>query len=193
MVHFNKANASEESALRQIASFAISVCDKPDFKGTISKREIKGELEASSKLAKLLGVSIGANGEIDDLYVDYTNLLLEDLPEQLESARSCRKSIAERFLSEEFIYLYTHKKKAQSSVKDWQMLRTVNLESDWSNEPIAENFCEGKIDEYLTNHDIKGVRHVAMIGGMKEKIEKISDKIRFKASCSFNIKWNPIY
>lgn len=102
LLSFASFTASSAS-LDEISNFAEKICDTISTKGTISSSELKAEIEGKISpkvLSKMLGANVRANGSYLHNGKEYDGLPYESLPEQMTSARECRKEVASMLIKE---------------------------------------------------------------------------------------------
>mgnify|MGYP001545326776 CR=1 FL=1 len=91
-------------SLSEIKQLSYDICDKLSTRGTIERTEVIASLHGKGKaLLKLIGGEINLNGSVKINNTEYDGLPYKMLPEQMTSARNCRKELASMLI------MQTHK------------------------------------------------------------------------------------
>lgn len=89
------------SSNSEIVAFAYSICDEIRTEGIITRREIEGKISAdANRVAKLVGLSVGADGKLKDERTEYKGLPFDKIADQVQGARTCRLEVAKMLIDE---------------------------------------------------------------------------------------------
>lgn len=92
---------SQAESLKDISNFAKEICDDIRLEGSIKKEEIVAKLTGEiSGVAKLLGGSVNAEGDLVIKNTEYKGLPYETLPAQMKDTRACKKEMAKMLIEE---------------------------------------------------------------------------------------------
>ena len=94
-------DAQSQVTLAEISAFAKDICDEIRIDGKIARREIEGKLSGEAGgVAKVIGLSVGADGKIRDDQTEYKGLPFDKVAQQMQSARECRQQVAKMLFDE---------------------------------------------------------------------------------------------
>jgi len=142
-------------SLTDISTFAKEMCDKIRTEGKITRTEIEAKLDGEMEgVAKLLGVSVGADGKFRRDKTEYVGLPYDKLSIEMSSARECRKELAAMLINE------------RKTIHSLQ--KPISIVGSWAGSPDCTvvfykddgNEVEGDCDNTGYKHHIKG-RYVA--------------------------------
>ncbi|CAM5400268.1 hypothetical protein TMEC50S_02021 [Thauera mechernichensis] len=193
---------AQAASLTEISEFADSICDQIRPEGSISRTEIEGSLRGqASGVAKLLGLTVGADGRVKHGREDYRGLPLDHVAEQMQGSRECKRQLAALLISE-------RSRLAQSQVRyktcrhpdfgqeGWNRSETFTQSSGWvGGGSNPQNWCNQLVSNIISSRSI-GSQYVSEVLDSGESARWTGWHGRdreYNYTCKVKISWDPRY